>query len=207
MTTKQATGPDIHALTVAEIARQRAALSERRRLITGELVEIFEAFGLGGVPQSTPLKRNARARAAELLNGHAPDFLKHAMPSPEREAELLAEREAIDIADGVLARFETQALAVEAAQWAEEHAEEWSLLCKDVIITATRLAALERRAEEMIKAFLGRIPRGGLALDGRIGDGRGFCAYWPEQTLPELQREALSEGVITAADIKRAKDV
>src|ERR1700682_3918798 len=96
----------VHELTVAEIARLTGEFNRRRHEATRALADIFAAAE-AGQPEERPRTDRAeevRAKAAAMLNGHAPPSMRLAPPN-SRKAELVIEVEAIDL---VLAALSTK---------------------------------------------------------------------------------------------------
>lgn len=83
----------------------------------------------------------------------------------------------------------------------EENIGQWQVLCRDIVLTMTRLAALEAGARQLIEQcvdpFAVRLPManmfGGLPIS--------------EVPLSDLQETALAEGFVTSAEIRKAKNV
>jgi hypothetical protein len=91
------------------------------------------------------------------------------------------------------------ARATEAVQWAEEHADEWRALCRDIVLTAVRLDALDgsarRLLEQCVDVHSVRLPMANL-----IG-GRPIT----ETPTSDLAETALAAGVVTSSEVKKAK--
>jgi hypothetical protein len=199
--------PEIKRATRAEIARQIAAYETKRRVTVDELAAIHSARSKGQTPEIVPPPNvvAARERAAEMLNGHAPDFLKR-NPALTREAALIIEQDAIDIILKVLRDNETEARTFEAAQFAADHDEEWRDLCRDILLTAHRFLALEAKAKALRAAAHGPVT---LPLGQFIGTQRSVLnPAWKGADILSLPREAaLNAKIITKHDIDEARNV
>jgi hypothetical protein len=202
MATKNTT-TSLHDLARAEIARQVAALTERRDEITKECARLYAAMRKSGTV-SAPLDNNelaARHVAKKLLNGSAPEGL---VPPDNNstialEQQLLNERRGIDIALRILADKDLEARAVEAVQWSEANRTKWRDLCRDVVLAAIRLDALGETVREFLGScpdlFAVTMPMGAVVERRHLSD----------MAINEMTSEALSAGVVTQADIKKAK--
>jgi hypothetical protein len=195
----------IHALTAAEIDRQIRIHSERRRQIVAERAAMFSnVLKNGTTNDETPVvdadERAAREHAKNLLNGSAPASL--ALPAEiTRDKMLYREQRGIDITLKVLTDQELLARAAEAVAWAEAHADQWRALCREITLTAIKLAALEHSARELIgqcgDAFSVCLPMANL-----IG-GRPIS----EMPITDLTEAALKQSVVTSAEIRKAQNV
>jgi hypothetical protein len=197
----------IHELTVAEIGRLVGEYYRQRRERTEQLAALFSAAE-AGQPEERPRTdraEEARSRALQMLNGFAPADLKHAPPI-SRKQELEIEVEAIDIVLSALSQKELVARAAEAAEFALEHGAEWEALCRDIILTATRLGALERQAIEW-RQKLGPAVPATLPMARFIGTGRSIVgALWASDPLYRPREAALQEKIVTAKEIKAAEN-
>jgi hypothetical protein len=200
MSTKQTSDSEIHELTTAEISRQVAALAERDRQITDELAERYKNALKNGGP--TPIidadEQAAREHARSLLNGSAPESLSLA-PELNRDKILYREKRGIAIAMKILASKDLVSRAAEAVQWAEEHSDEWRALCRDIVLTAVKLDALEGSARRLLEQCI-NIHSVRLPMANLIG-GRSIA----ETPTIDLAETALAAGVVTSAEIRKAK--
>jgi hypothetical protein len=191
---------EIHDLTTAEIGRQLTGLAERDRQITNELADRYKnALKNGGpIPIVDPDEQAARAHARSLLNGAAPESLSLA-PELNRDKILYREKRGIAIATKILMSKDLVARAVEAVRWAEEHDGEWRALCRDIVLTAVRLNELEDRSQRLLGQCIDvssiRLPMANI-----IG-GRAIS----ETPISDLTERALAAGVVTPAEVKKAK--
>jgi hypothetical protein len=196
----------VHELTVAEIGRLVGEFNRRRREATERQAARFSAAG-AGQPEERPQTDRAeevRGRALEMLNGYAPAGLKHAPPISQKQEDEI-EVEAIDVVLAVLSRRELVATAAAAADFVLEHGEEWEALCRDIILAAARLGALEKRAIEW-RAQLGVIPST-LPMAQFIGTGRSIVgAVWAGDPLSRPREAALQAKIVTAKELKAAQD-
>src|SRR5260221_4904703 len=158
MSAKQ-THHEIHELTTAEISRQVTVLAERDREITNELADRYKNALKNGGP--TPIidadEAAAREHARSLLNGSAPESLSLA-PELNRDKILYREKRGIAIALKILASKDLVARATEAIEWAEAHGDQWRALCRDIVLTAVRLDALEDSARRLLEQAVARSP-------------------------------------------------
>ena len=200
MSTKQTGDSEIHELTVAEIGRQLTVLAERDRQITNELAERYKnALKNGGpIPIIDADEQAARAHARSLLNGAAPESLS-LVPELNRDKILYREKRGIAIATKILTSKDLVARAVEAVRWAEEHAGEWRTLCRDIVLTAIRLDALEDRSQRLLGQCID-VSSIRLPMANKIG-GRAIS----ETPISDLTEIALAAGVVTSAEVKKAK--
>lgn len=195
---------EIHALTTAEIGRQVKIHSDRSRQIKNERAAMYASALKNGGSVDTPIvdadERAAREHAKSLLNGSAPELLS-LPPEITRDRMLLREQRGIEIVLKILTDKSLVARAAEAVEWAELHGDQWRALCRDVTLTAIKLNALEQSARELIgqcpDIFAVRLP-----MANKIG-GRAIS----ETQISDLTEIALAAGVVSAAEIRKAKNV
>jgi hypothetical protein len=122
-------------------------------------------------------------------------------PEISRDRALLRELRGIDIVLKILNDAGLAARAADAVAWAEENADRWQSLCSDIVLTAIRLDALERLAGELLAEccdiFAVRLPMANV-----IG-----CRPVSETPVSDLTKVALTEGIITSAEIRKAENV
>jgi hypothetical protein len=196
---------EIHALTTAEIGRQIKLLGERRQQIVNERAAMYAHAVKNGGPVGGEVlvdadERAAREHAKSLLNGSAPEFLS-LPPDITREKLLTREQRGIDIVLKILQDKRLVAHTTAAVEWGEQHRDCWTALCRDVVLCAIRSDALENSARELI----GRCPdilAAQMPMANFIG-GRSVS----EIPLSDLTEAALGQGVVTAAEIRKAKNV
>jgi hypothetical protein len=195
---------EIHALTTAEIARQIRMHSERRLQIVNERAAMYANALKNGGSFETPMvdadERAAREHAKSLLNGAAPESLS-LPPEITRDKMLLREQRGIDIALKILTDKNLGARAADAVAWAEAHRDKWRGLCREITLTAIKLEALEQSASELLGqcADLGAVH---LPMANIVG-GRPVS----EMSVSDLTEIGLAQGVITSAEIRKAKNV
>jgi hypothetical protein len=147
-----------------------------------------------------------RNRALSLMNGHSPDGIRLPPATPRRQ-QIEVEIEALDLVLDALSKKELVARAAEAAAFALQHGEEWAALCRDTLLTATRLGALEARAQAWRQNLGGAVPAT-LPLAAFIGTGRSILGVpWGADPLSRPRAAALEAKIITAKEIKGAADV
>lgn len=197
-----ATTNTVHELTSAEISRQIRRHSERRQEIVNERADIYASAMKNGGSFTSPIadadELAARAHAKALLNGSAPDFLS-LPPETSREKILYREQRGIDIALKVLTDKDIAARAAEAVEWAEANGERWRTLCREITLTAVKLEALERNASELLDqcgdVFAIRLPMSNIVGARPVS----------EMSVRDLTEAALTSGVVTGAEIRKAK--
>jgi hypothetical protein len=133
-----------------------------------------------------------------LLNGSAPESLS-LPPEITRDRMLLREQRGIEIALKILSSKELVARATEAVVWAEAHGAQWRAVCRDITLTAIKLDALGRAAQELI----GQCPDiSAVNLPmGNVVGGRAIS----EIPISDLTETALAQGVVTSAEIRKAQ--
>jgi hypothetical protein len=197
---KQTRDSEIHDLTAAEISRQLIALAERDQQITNELADRYRSALKNGGP--APIidsdEQASREHARSLLNGSAPESLS-AAPELNRDKILYREKRGIAIAMKILASKSLVARASEAVIWAEEHADEWRSLCRDVVLTANRLVSLEGSAQRLLDQCID-VHSIRLPMVNVIG-GRPIS----DTPISELTEAALAAAVVTSAEVRKAR--
>jgi len=194
------TDSEIHKLTSAEIARQKAPLVARREEIVSERAEIYRSAPKSAAATTTidPDERAAIDHARHLLNGSAPESLS-LPPEVNRDRILLREQRGIEIALKILASKDLVARATEAIQWAEENGDGWRALCREIVLTAIKFAALEEKAQRLLEQCVD-ISSVRLPMANVIG-GRPIS----DTSISDLTEIALADGVVTSAEVKKAK--
>jgi len=189
---------EIHELTRAEITRQKAPLVARRNEIVSERAAIYKS-----APAALPIhpdERAAREHAKHLLNGSAPASL---LLPPDmgiaRDRILLREQRGIEIALKILESNDLAARATEAVQWAEDNGEKWRALCREIVLTALKFAALEETAQRLLEECID-ISSVRLPMANVIG-GRPIS----DTSISDLVEMAVVQGVVTSAEVKKAK--
>src|SRR5258706_7742829 len=172
---------------------------EHRAQLVEESASIFNA---GTTRSENPVGDDERAAsmiAKNLLNGNAPTSL---VPPLEvnHDKMLFREQRGIEIALKILDDKDLLAAATEAVIWSEANAERWKTLCADIVLAVNKLEALERSAQELLEQCVD-ITAISLPMANRIG-GRPIS----ETPVNELTEAALAAGVVTAGEIKRARN-
>lgn len=190
----------------AETYRAIVALEKRLQAMDGDAfqrllaAEEREQKSGAAAPVSDTVKRH-RAQIRELLNGFAPPFVSSGAVSSA--ADIRIELAEIREAQRVINRRREDAAEKVAEAWAAEHAVEWSALLRDIVLTATRLHALEQKAGATLEAAEKlcqasppvKMFRHVSSILG-IGD-----------PLREVVADALSEKIVTEAELRGAKNV
>jgi hypothetical protein len=144
----------IHELTTAEIARQVAVHTERRREIVEKRAYLFtNSAGTGARPMLDAEEKASRAHAKRLLNGNAPEFLNsHAseFDFASADKQLEVEQRGLDLVIKILSQKEVAIRAAEAVSWAELHANEWRKLAREAILAAARAEAIAAAAANLL---------------------------------------------------------
>ncbi len=201
---------DIHQLTMAEIQRLTAQYNRDRVAATRELAAIHAGRQFGNAEVALPATDvEARARAVEMLNGYAPADLRMP-PRVNREAALTVEIASLDIVISALGQKELVTRASEAAEWLIAHGKQWSDLCRAIVLTATRLRALEQKAVD-IRRQLGETPPG-MPMADVVGVRSVAGARWshPDQggyesdVLTASILKAISQKIVSEKEIKEA---
>jgi hypothetical protein len=187
----------------AEVDRQSAALLAREGELTKELARLWQEQQKGTI--SAPiLDANALAArkvAASLLNGSTPPGLvpTDASANIKLEQHLMNEREGVRIALRILSDKSIAIRAAEAVEWAEKNRAKWRELSREVIFTAIRSNALTQEVAD----FLRSCPD--------IHAVRLELGYWTEHVFvsdgiaENMVRDAIEAGIVTPADVKKAK--
>jgi len=190
-----------HPMTVAEIQDAEREIAALDLQLLQEAREVYEALRKGG-PPALPLSEHDRRVGKHLqkyMNGATPARLLDANVS--RDAEIRAHRDALQIVLRDLARRKELASYAEAEKWVADNAKEWCALCREIILAAERLAALEESARRFlepieginIKIAMGSTIASGLSLLG-VGD-----------PLREMRDAALKDNIVTEAEIRKAQ--
>jgi hypothetical protein len=190
----------IHELTPAEIARQTEPLHKRYQEIVNERAKNYSTALKHGVPTLDPDERAAREHAKSLLNGSAPGSLL-LPPEITRDRELLREQRGIEIALKIFSSKDLVARASEAVAWAEKNEADWRALCRDIILTAVRLDALEQCSQRLLGQCID-VSSIRLPMANRIG-GRAIS----ETPIGDLTEIALAAAVVTANEVRKARNV
>jgi hypothetical protein len=201
---KQPNQPSIgHPSTAAEITRVLRNIADRDVALTSEARQDWLAQQ-AGTARSRPLsdhERRVTGHIQLLMNGSTPQHLL--VPAVSREEQIRAERDAIAFVSKHRSQQLELARSREAEQWVSDHDKPWRALCREIVLTAVRLASLEERARKMIEPIEGiwvTMPMGatigsGLSLLG-IGD-----------PLMDMRTAALKENIVTNTEIKKAQNV
>lgn len=188
-----------HPATVAELRQAMKALFERERELINEGAANYAALQ-SGQPQSRPLSDHERRVAGHiqlLMNGATPQHLLQ--PAVSRDEQIRAEREAIAFVGRQLDRQMELAVYREAEQFALEHATQWRALCREIVLTAVKLASLEERAENMSRKMYGV----SIAMGSTIGSGLSLLG--DGDPLLDYKNVALQEGIVTNSEIRKAQ--
>ena len=206
MMTKRPPESKPHDLSLAEIRTKERSLTAMDLALAEEDGRIYRARQAGAPPPPlyTDHDRAIREIAAELMNGAAPaDILLP--PAVSREDQIHRQRGAIKMALSRFAKLAEDAAWNEAEGWVEANAREWAALCAQIVLCATRLAALEEKARTVLEdGTRGQNVRG-LAMVQHIGSGQSLLGVG--DPLREMREAALAENVVTKSEIKGAENV
>jgi hypothetical protein len=194
-----------HDLTVSTINDLIRGYRRDRQAAVAELI-LIEKRRAAGVPEPQPLtdtEKLARERAVELINGHGTASM-FVPPAASREQQLQVEIRGLDLVLDALATREVQQRSVEAVQWLDRHGGEWNAVCRDILLCATKLAALENKAARLKseQGFWVTLP-----LAEFIGGRSILGIAWQADPLNTPIQHALREKIITAAEVKEAERV
>jgi hypothetical protein len=205
---------EIRALTTAEIGRQIKQHTDRRQQIVNERAAICASakeHGTSETPMLDADERAAREHAKTLLNGSAPSSLS-LPPEITRDRMLCREQRGIDIVLKILGDKNLAARAAEAVAWAEARSGLWRALAREIVLTAIRLDALERRAGQLLgecgDLSAVRLPMVLIVNSPSISEAhldpslKQMCGI----PLTDLKAQALAEGVVTSAEIRKAEN-
>jgi hypothetical protein len=205
MVTKQSSEPVVahHPSTVAEIRQARNTLFQRDHALRNEGADNYRALQVGNAP-SRPLsdhERRVTAHIQLMMNGSTPPHLL--VPAVSRDEQIRAERDAIAYVDRDLARKEELARYSEAEHWVTENAAEWRELCRQIILAAERLAALEERARKFLLPIESCNVR--IAMGATIGSGLSLLGIG--DPLMDMRTAALEEKIVSDSEIRKAQNV
>jgi hypothetical protein len=198
------TESEVHDLTSAEIARLTAQFGREHHEIVEARAAICAARARSGVdPFASPPPDAAKSRqiAVEKLNGWAPSTLT--ATSGLSDAELAIEQEALRIVLSALAQKGLAAAAADQAEWMIANGPAWRALCRDYLLTAERMNALENKAQAMVQNSGGA----GLQLAAHVGRGGLLDKRISSDPLGRFRGEALALKIVTQKDIEGARDV
>lgn len=200
---KQQNMPDLghHPLTVAEIQFAEREIAALELQLVEEGRELYEAQRKGG-PPALPLSEHDRRVGKYLkkyMNGATPARLLDATVS--RDAENRAHRDALQIVLRDLARKKEAASYAEAEKWAVDNAGEWRALCREIVLTAEKLGALEERARQFLRPIEGIVIK--IAMGSTVGSGVSLLGTG--DPLREIRDAALKDNIVNEAEIRKAQ--
>jgi len=192
---------ELQELTAQQISEMTARLKNRRAEITKQLADSFRR----GKTTETEVvlsenSREARAVARNLLRG-ASTKLPLETAARAREAELMIERDGIDIALRVLQKDELRNGAVAAVQWTEANLEQWKQLWRRALIARAQAQA----AEQALLAMRTKAGSLGAELPLAVHVTRGFIVA--DNLFDEIDRAiqaAIQLGYVSSLDLSRA---
>lgn len=178
-------------LVRSEIRAQMLRYTEIERDLTNRLADMFKN-GRGGGPINNRLA-SAQDRARQMLNGSAHILPPAVTSTTGDEQGLQIEREAVRIILTALQKQDTEAETIEATEWAMKNLSAWHVICRDRILAAVRLKDANARIDTFLEGLTG--PR---------RDALPIAYSWWEID-EDLITRAIKDGVVTAADIARAR--
>jgi hypothetical protein len=190
-----------HPSTVAEIGEAEREIVALDLQLMEEAREVYEAWRKGG-PPALPLSEHDRRVGKHLqkyMNGATPARLLEANVS--RDAEIRAHRDALQIVLRDLARRKETASYAEAEKWVANNAKEWCALCREIVLAAERLAALEEGARRFLKPIEGIVIK--MAMGSTIASGLSLLGTG--DPLREMREAALKDSIVTEAEIRKAQ--
>jgi hypothetical protein len=202
MASKQTSDPIAHPQTVAELRQAQAALSARRVALQTEGAAEYAAMKGGSAPSRalSDHERRVGDHIKLLMNGSTPQHLL--VPTVSREEQRRAEMDAIDYVQRNLSRRMDELSLRDAEQWVVDNATGWRALCREIVLAAVRLEALEQRARDFLEPIRGQHV-GGLAMTTTIAR---FSLLGIGDPLEELRANALKDGVVNASEIRKAEN-
>ena len=135
----------------------------------------------------------------KYLNGATPAHLLDTHVS--RDAEIRAHRDALEIVRRDLARRKESASYAEAEKWVADNAKEWCALCREIVLVAERLAALEEGARRFLQPIDGVHVK--IAMGSTIASGLSLLGTG--DPLREMREAALKDNIVTEAEIRKAQ--
>jgi hypothetical protein len=192
-----------HPVTLAEIRRAQRDLVARALELRTEGAANYRALQSGTAP-SRPLsdhERRVTAHIQKMMNGSTPAHLL--APAVSRDDQIRAELDAIDFVSRDLARREEQVRYDEAEKWVSDNAKEWRALCREIVLAAERLAALEESARQFLLPIEGTHVK--IAMGSTIASGLSLLGVG--DPLREMRSAALSEKIVSEAEIRKAQNV
>jgi hypothetical protein len=190
-----------HPSTVAEITVVEREIAALDLDLLEEAREIYEASRKGGAP-ALPLSEHERRVGKYLqkyMNGATPAHLLEA--SISRDAEIRAHRDALQIILRNLARQKESLSYAEAEKWVTANAKEWGALCREIVLAAERLAALEEGARRFLEPIDGINIK--IAMGSTIASGLSLLGTG--DPLREMRESALKDNIVTESEIRKAQ--
>jgi hypothetical protein len=190
-----------HPSTAAEIRTVQRELAARASELQNEGHQNYLALKAGTAP-SRPLsdhERRVTAHIQKLMNGSTPSHLL--VPAVSRDEQIRAELDAINFVSRDLARRAELARYSEAETWVAETDSQWRALCREIILTAERLAALEESARQFLQPIEGTHVK--IAMGSTIASGLSLLGIG--DPLLEMRSAALKEKIVTESEIRKAQ--
>ena len=191
--------------SLAELTHDYTRLSGLEGSLRDEEASLFQARQKTNSPPSLPMDNRERAIQAhihQLMNGHSPPELL-LPPAPSREEEIGIQRTAIRRVLGAIKTRMEDASEREAETWVKEHAGQWRELCRELVLAAVKLHSLEEKARRVLDEGLRGHWVGGLAMTQHVGGGYSLLGIG--NPLMEMKKDAVREGVVSDADIRKAE--
>ena len=197
--------PDVLHLpsTVAEIQGLEREIAALDRQLLEEARKLYDDMRKGGSP-ATPITEHDRHVAKHLqpyMNGETPARLLEANVS--RDAEIRAHREALRIVARALAQRKEAAIFADAEEWVARNTKDWRAQCREIVLAAERLAALEESARRFLKPIEGVHVK--IAMGSTIASGLSLLGTG--DPLREIRDLAIKEGIVRGSEIRKAQQL
>ena len=184
----------IERLTRAELKRLYLEWDAVDRGLTERLAQMFLNGQSGaGIGAASDRDTKARARAAQLLNGHGKRVLGSKVTEGQTEVALFEERQAVRVILASLTARDTESAAIEAQKRAEQAKPAYLALVREWLAAAQKFAHAEQRAQDFLDALGGGVSEL-LPLTGVIGCGAQIEARG-RTTLDEIVALAKAAGI------------
>jgi hypothetical protein len=202
MIKQQPITPDAgHPSTVAEIRDVEREIAALDLQLLEEARKLYEDMRKGSAP-ALPVSEHDRSVGRHLrkyMNGATP--ARPLETNVSRDAEIRAHRDALQIYLRELARRKELASYAEAEKWVADNAHEWSALCREIVLAAERLAALEESARRFLEPIEGINIK--IAMGSTIASGLSLLGTG--DPLKEMREAALKDNIVTEVEIRRAQ--
>ena len=197
---------EVHALTVAEIGRLKSEYARQRQTATQRRAALYASRNPEAPDeQLTDDVRETRELAKTILNGWSPPWFS-TPPTLSEDQQLKREIGALDLVLHALDGQEIVARASASAAWAIEHEAEWMETCREALLAAERLLALEQKLRRMRLELAGTVP---ASLPGAtaFGTGRSILSTGGADPISSARTKAIEDKIVTHQQIEDARHV